>query len=119
MNRQKIIITILIALWFALEAHALMAQDSIVTGTVVTVQGGIRKWLEVKSEKDGATVNFRIGRNTEYIPHRYPNIGETVRVTYTTEKGVNIATKVVIFSKRYDGERKETPKTTDDAEDED
>jgi hypothetical protein len=119
MNRQKIIITILIALWFALEAHALMAQDSIVTGTVVTIQGGVRKWLKVTNEKDGATVNFRIGRNTEYIPHRYPNIGETVRVTYITEKGVNIATKVVIFSKRYEGERKQPPKKTDEAEDED
>ena len=119
MSRRKIIITLLIVLWFALEAHAQMAQDPIVTGTVVTIQGGARKWLEVKNEKDGATVNFRIGRNTEYIPHRYPNIGETVRVTYLTEKGVNIATKLVIFSKKYEGERKQTPKKTNEAEDED
>ena len=70
-----------------------------VTGTVVAIEGGARKWLEVKSDADGETVNFRIGRNTVYVPQRYPNIGEKVRILYFTEKGVNIASKVLIFNK--------------------
>ena len=67
--------------------------------TVVAIERGARKWLEVKSETDETVVNFRIGRNTVYVPQRYPNIGEKVRILYITEKGVNVATKVFIFSK--------------------
>lgn len=101
MKRWRILIMIFIALWLALEANALFAQEHFptLTGIVVGIQGGARKWLEVTNEADGATVSLRIGRNTAYVPSRLPNPGDKVRVMYYTEKGVNIATKVLIFSK--------------------
>ena len=101
MKRWKILIMVLVALWLALEANVLLAQEHFptLTGTVIGIQGGARKWLEVRNEADGATVSLRIGRNTTYVPSRLPNPGEKVRVMYYTEKGVNIATKVLIYSK--------------------
>ncbi len=90
-----------IALGLTLEAYPLVAQEHFptLTGTVVAIEGGARKWLEVKSDSDGEVVNFRIGRNTTYVPQRFPSIGEKVRILYFTDKGVNIATKVLIFNK--------------------
>ena len=92
-----------VALWIILEAHGTVApaQEHFLslTGTVVAIQGGARKWLEVKNEADGVTVHFRIGHNTVYVPHRLPDTGEKVRVMYFIEKGVHVATKVLIFSK--------------------
>ena len=101
MRGRRIYILIVIALWLALEAHALAAQEHFLTltGTVVAIQGGVRKWLEIKGETDEAVVSFRIGKNTVYVPRRYPDIGEKVRVMYITEKGVHVATKVLIFNK--------------------
>ena len=88
-------------LCLVLTANLLDAQEHFltVTGTVVAIQGGARKWLEVKNEKDDTPINFRIGRNTTYVPQRVPAIGEKVRVMYYIEKGVPIATKVLIFTK--------------------
>jgi len=68
------------------------------TGIVVAIEGSARMWLEVKSETDATVVNFRIGRDTVYVPQRYPNVGEKVRILYIVDKGVNTATKVLIFS---------------------
>ncbi len=101
MRQRRIFIVAFIALWFGLEACPLVAQEHFptLTGTVVAIQGGARKWLEVKSDTDGETVSFRIGRNTVYVPQRYPDIGEKVRVLYIVDKGVNVATKVLTFSK--------------------
>ena len=100
MRQQRILVILLIGLALLLGANALVAQEHFptLTGTVVAIEGGARKWLEVKSDSDGAVVNFRIGRKTTYVPQRYPSIGEKVRILYMTEKGVNIATKVLIFS---------------------
>jgi len=99
MKQQKIFLIVLMVLCFALVANGLVAQEHFptLTGTVVGIEGGARKWLEVKSETDGETVNFRIGRNTTYVPQRYPNVGEKVRILYFVEKGVNVASKVLIF----------------------
>ena len=101
MRDRRTFFIFILALWLALEAGALVAQEHFLTltGTVVAIQGGARKWLDVKSETDEVTVSFRIGRNTVYVPSRYPNVGEKVRVVYMTEKGVSVATKVLIFSK--------------------
>jgi hypothetical protein len=92
-----------VALWIMLEAFVPVARAQehflTVTGTVVGIQGGARKWLEVKNEADGTTVNFRIGHNTVYVPHRLPDTGDKVRVMYFIEKGVHVATKVLIFNK--------------------
>ena len=100
MRQRRILVVLLFALGLVLGTDALVAQEHFptLTGTVVAIEGGARKWLEVKSDTDETVVNFRIGRNTVYVPQRYPNIGEKVRILYITDKGVNIATKVLIFS---------------------
>ena len=96
---QRFFVIIFIALWLMLEANVLVAQDhyTTLTGTVVGVHRRLRKWLEVKSDKDQAAVNFRIGKKTVYIPHRYPNAGERVKVEYLVEKGANVAFVVTII----------------------
>jgi len=97
---QRFLTIIFVALWLMLEANGLVAQEhyATLTGTVVGVHRMfIRKQLDVKSDKDQATVSFRIGKKTEYIPHRYPYAGEKVKVEYRTEKGVNVAFVVTII----------------------
>ncbi len=103
-QRRRVVLTLAVicVIWgLALEVCPSVGQEHFptLTGTVVAIEGSARKWLEVKSDADGEVVNFRIGRNTTYVPQRFPSIGEKVRVLYFTDKGVNIATKVLIFSK--------------------
>lgn len=94
---KRIFIFIFIVAFFMLEANALVAQErySTLIGTVMGIR--MRSWLDVQSEKDKAVVNFRIGHKTVYIPHRYPNIGERVKVEYLTHRGVPVAYKVTIL----------------------
>ena len=82
-----------------LEASLSVAQDhyTTLTGTVVEVHRGFRKAIEVKNEKDQATVIFRVGRKTVYVPNRYPSPGERVKVEYLIEKGVNVGFVVTII----------------------
>jgi hypothetical protein len=54
-------------------------------------------WLDVESETDKAVVNFRIGRKTVYVPHRYPNAGEKVKVEYLVHRGTPVAYTVTIL----------------------
>ena len=88
-----------VALWLMLGTGLSVAETHYVTftGTVVGVHRGIRKWLDVKSDKDQAAVDFRIGKKTVYNPNRYPHPGERVRVEYLTEKGVNVAYVVTVI----------------------
>jgi hypothetical protein len=51
----------------------------------------------VKSNKDAFIVDFRIGRDTVYTPHRYPYLGEKVEVEYLTDRGVDVAYRVTIL----------------------
>ena len=96
---KKILILSLVAILMMLQASILIAQEhyTTLTGTVVGVHGGVKKWLDVKSGKDEAVFNFRIGKNTVYKPHRYPNVGEKVKVEYSTHKGVHVAYTVTIL----------------------
>jgi len=91
--------TFIIAL-LMLEANVLIAQGpySILTGKVVGIRG--RLWLDVESETDKAIVNFRIGHKTVYIPHRYPNPGERVKVEYLVQRGVSVAFTVNILENK-------------------
>ena len=93
----KILIFVLILGLLVLEANSLVAQApySILTGKVVGIR--TRMWLDVESETDKAIVNFRIGRKTVYVPHRYPNPGERVKVEYLLQKGVSVAFTVTIL----------------------
>ena len=94
---KKILIFVFIAVLLMLEANSLMAQGpfSILTGKVVGIRG--RMWLDVESENDKAIVNFRIGRKTVYVPHRYPNPGEKVKVEYLIQRGTPVAFTVNIL----------------------
>lgn len=96
---KRIFIFTLIALWVMLDANALFSQQHYYTfiGTVVGIEGGFRKWLDVKSNKDGLIVNFRIGRDTIYTPHTYPYPGEKVKVEYLPDRGVDVAYKVTVL----------------------
>ena len=94
---KRILIFAFVVAWLMLEANPLMAQGkfSVLTGKVVGIRA--RLWLDVQSEKDKAIVNFRIGRKTVYIPHRYPNPGERVKVEYLVQRGTSVAFTVNIL----------------------
>jgi hypothetical protein len=93
--KRILALTFIIALMM-LEANTLIAQTSfsVLNGKVVGIS---RMWLNVESEKDKAIVNFRIGRKTVYIPHRYPHLGEKVKVEYLTPQGTPVAYTVTIL----------------------
>ena len=94
---KRILVLVFIAALLMLEASHLMAQEkfSILNGKVLGIRA--RMWLDVESETDKAVVNFRIGRKTVYIPHRYPNPGERVKVEYLMHRGVPVAYTVNIL----------------------
>lgn len=93
---KRILVLVFIAALLMLEASHLMAQEkfSILNGKVLGIRA--RMWLDVESETDKAVVNFRIGRKTVYVPHRYPNPGEKVKVEYLTQRGTPVAYTVTI-----------------------
>ena len=82
---KRFLIFIFITGLLMMEVNHLIAQEkfTLLTGKVVGIRA--RAWLDVESEKDKAIVNFRIGRKTVYIPHRYPYPGEKVKVEYLVE----------------------------------
>jgi len=101
-----LIIVFFVSLSIFLEMNNSVAQEtySTFTGKVIGIR--MRLWLDVESQTDKAVMNFRIGRRTVYHPHRYPNIGETVKVEYQTHRGVPVAFTVNIL----EGGAKEVPK---------
>lgn len=96
---KRMFIFTFVALLLMLEANSLVSKENCSTfiGTVVGIQGGFRKWLDVKSANEGVISNFRIGKDTVYIPHRYPYIGEKVKVDYCLIRGVDVAYTVTIL----------------------
>lgn len=96
---NRILIFTFVALLLIFEANALVSQEHFSTfiGTTVGIQGVFRQWLDVKNNKDGMIINFRIGRDTVYTPHRYPFPGEKVKVEYLPIRGVDVAYKVTIL----------------------
>ncbi len=94
---KRILIFAFIITLLMLEANHLIAQEkySVLTGKVLGVRA--RMWLDVESEVDKAIVNFRIGRKTIYVPHRYPNPGERVKVEYLTNRGTPVGYTVTIL----------------------
>ena len=83
----------------------LLAENgcSTLIGTVMEIQS---RWLNVKSKKDKTMFNFRIGRNTMYIPHRYPYPGERVRVEYLYHRGAPVAFSVALLEGSTEQETK-------------
>ncbi len=97
---RKGFLVIFIGLILLFGSSLLEAQQSFstLTGKVVGIRA--RLWLDVESEQDKAVVNFRIGRRTVYQPHRYPNVGERVKVEYLINRGVSVAYTVTILESR-------------------
>jgi hypothetical protein len=96
---KGIFIFTFIVLLLMVEANALVSQEHFSTfiGTTVGVQGVFRQWLDVRNNNNGLIVNFRIGRDTVYTPHRYPYPGEKVKVEYLPIRGVDVAYRVTIL----------------------
>ena len=111
-----ILIFTFVAVLFILGVNALIAQEpySTLTGIVKGVHvHGLKKWLEIENDQDKTIVNFRIGHNTRYTPHRYPNPGERVKVEYSTQRGVPVAYSVTILEGSKESPKevpKESPK---------
>jgi hypothetical protein len=96
---KRILIFTFVVLLLIFEANALVSQEHYSTfiGTTVGIQGVFRQWLDVKNNKDGLIVNFRIGRDTVYTPHRYLYPGEKVKVEYLPNRGVDVAYRVTVL----------------------
>jgi hypothetical protein len=62
------------------------------SGAVVSVH---KKSLSVKDSK-GVTMNFVMGRKTQFDPGRLPNVGEKVEVDYYLKRSSNVAYQVRI-----------------------
>ncbi len=71
-----------------------------VQGKVLSIQTGAfaRGIITVKSNQTGETYTFYVGKKTTYNPHRYPAVGETVKVTYINDRGKLKATGVEIIA---------------------
>ena len=94
---KKVLVLVFVAALLMLEANHLIAQEkfSILHGKVIGIRA--RLWLDVESDTDKAIVNFRIGHKTVYVPHRYPNPGEKVKVEYLVHRGTPVAYTVTIL----------------------
>ncbi|MCJ7547921.1 MAG: hypothetical protein MUP30_14080 [Deltaproteobacteria bacterium] len=82
-------------------AHATEIGPNQVQGKVLSIQthagwGAGRGTIEVKSDQTGRIYTFYVGSRTNYYPHRYPYIGERVRVHYLNDRGYLKATRVEI-----------------------
>jgi len=53
--------------------------------------------IEVQSDLTERIYLFYVGRNTVYTPHRYPAVGETIKVHYLNDRGQLKATRVEII----------------------
>jgi hypothetical protein len=79
-------------------ANARTATIYVSVGKVVAIEtNAFRKGImEIKSDRTGEIHKFYLGSRTAYYPHRYPYIGETVKVHYYNDRGYLKATSVEI-----------------------
>jgi hypothetical protein len=79
-------------------ANARGATIYVSVGKVVAIETNVvrRGIMEVKSNRTGEVYKFYLGNRTAYYPHRYPYIGETVKVHYYNDRGYLKATSVEI-----------------------
>ena len=88
------------AFLFFVGLEITLAQETFTyKGSVAGITTGAfsRGIITVKGNK-GDVMNFAVGRNTVYIPSRYPLIGEQVKVTYSFIRGENAAYQVEIVA---------------------
>jgi hypothetical protein len=79
-------------------AKATEIGPNTVEGKVVSIQTNVfrRGVIEVKSDQTGETYTFYVGSMTAYYPHRYPYVGETIKVVYINDRGYLKATSVEV-----------------------
>lgn len=83
---------------FVIGLEITLAQETLIfKGSVTDINTGAfaRGMITVKSDK-GEVMNFAVGRNTVYVPSRYPGVGERVKITYAFIRGQNAAYQVEI-----------------------
>ena len=71
-----------------------------VQGKVISIEThafGRRGIIVVKSNQTEVDYTFYVGVSTAYIPHRYPAVGETIKVSYINDRGQLKATRVEII----------------------
>jgi hypothetical protein len=70
-----------------------------VQGKVLSIRTNLfgRGMIEVKSDQTEKVYMFYVGMNTVYNPQRYPAVGETIKVTYSDDRGQLKAARVVII----------------------
>jgi hypothetical protein len=94
----------LVGIGSVLSPSAIAKEDkeigpNIVQGKVLVIQThpfGRPGILQVKSDQTEQVYAFLVGINTDYVPRRYPAVGETVKVSYITDRGQMKATLVEI-----------------------
>lgn len=71
-----------------------------VQGKVISIQTHPfgRGVIAVKSDQTGEDYTFYVGIDTVYNPHRYPAVGETIKVNYINDRGKLKATLVEIIT---------------------
>ena len=85
---------IISAIFSPIGAAITSAQpNSTFVGKVVAIQRGA---ISVEGEK-GEVILFAVGRNTVYIPHRLPGIGEWVKVEYRFDGRRNIGYQMQVI----------------------
>jgi len=93
------LVFVLAGILILLSLTPLLAEPySLLTGNVIGIRA--RMVLDVEREKDKAVVNFRIGRRTVYQPHRYPFVGERIKVEYLVHRGIPVAYTVTILDSK-------------------
>ena len=70
-----------------------------VQGKVLSIRTHLysRGTIEVKSDQTGEIYMFYVGQDTVYDPHRYPKVGETIKVHYFSDRGRLKAIRVEIL----------------------
>jgi len=98
MKHGMILFTVFAFLFIAGLETTLAQQTSTFEGSVTGITTGAfaRGIITVKGDK-GEVLNFAVGRNTTYVPSRYPGVGEWVKITYSLVRGQNAAYRVEIL----------------------
>jgi hypothetical protein len=71
-----------------------------VQGKVISIQThpfGRPGVIVVKSDQTEESYTILVGVSTAYIPHRYPAVGETIKVSYINDRGQLKATRLEII----------------------
>ena len=108
---QKKARLVFMAIFFMLAASLIIFSSSTIAkesreigrndvqGKVLSIRTNLfgRGMIEVKSDQTEKVYMFYVGMDTVYNPQRYPAVGETIKVTYSDDRGQLKAARVVII----------------------